>query len=191
MATTTGWLSMRGMTTFAGGAIAAIVASRILPPLVAQATGTARAAAGRNPFDALAQDHREILSLLEQMEQTGTAAVFNRTQRLLRLKRRLTAHALAEEDVVYPLLRDRAHAVEDTKTLYAEHAEMKIHLHALEAMPKDDPQWLDRVRALRASVEAHARHEEEVDFPKLRTLLDERATARLSGSVQREKAMLL
>jgi hemerythrin superfamily protein len=182
---------MQGMVTFAVGAAAGLIAARMLPPLVAQATGAMRVAAGGDPFDALAQDHREILSLLDRMERSPDDAVVTRTQLLLRLKRRLSAHALAEEDVVYPMLHDRAHETEDARHLYGEHAEMKMHLFALEQMPKDDPRWPDRARRLKALIAGHVRQEEEVDFPKLRRLLDQRATARLSGNVQREKALLL
>jgi hemerythrin superfamily protein len=186
-----GWLSTGNMAAFAGGAVAAVVASRMLPPLMAQAVGSARAAAGRDPFDALIKDHRHFVELLSEMERSPNDAVFQRTQLLLRLKRRLTAHALAEEDVIYPMLHDRANAVEDARHLYEEHAEMKIHLHALEQMPKGDPRWLDRVGALKALIQTHARQEEEIDFPKLRQLLSDRQTTRLSGSLQREKAFVL
>lgn len=182
---------MRDLATFAAGAVAGLIAGRILPPLLAQATGTVRVAAGGDPFDALARDHRTILSLLDEMSRTTDDAVLTRTQLLLRLKRRLAAHALAEEDVVYPMLHDRAQETEDARHLYGEHAEMKMHLFALEQMPKDDPRWLDRARRLKALIAGHVRREEEVDFPKLRRLLDQRATAHLSGNVQREKALLL
>ncbi|HYH18430.1 MAG TPA: hemerythrin domain-containing protein [Azospirillum sp.] len=184
-------ISANGLMAFAGGVLVALIASRIMPPLVAQAAGTMRAQAGRDPFDALAHDHRIILSLLDEMEHSPEHATVRRTQLLLRLKRRLAAHALAEEDVVYPLLHDQAHAVEDTRHLYAEHADMKMHLFALERMPKDDPRWHGRVGELRALIAGHVRQEEEVDFPKLRERLDQRATVRLSGSVEREKALVL
>jgi hemerythrin superfamily protein len=184
-------ISTNGLMAFAGGVLVALIASRLMPPVVAQAAGTMRAQAGRDPFDALAHDHRIILSLLDDMEHSPDHATVRRTQLLLRLKRRLAAHALAEEDVVYPLLHDRAHEEEDTRRLYAEHADMKMHLFALEQMPKDDPGWRARAGALRALIAEHARQEEEVDFPKLRDRLDDRATVRLSGSVQREKALVL
>ena len=182
---------MRGLAAFTTGALAAVIASRVLPPLLAQAAGSAQAAAGRDPFDALADDHRIILSLLDRMESSPDNAVFDRTQLLLRLKRRLSAHALAEEDVVYPLLHGRAHEVDDTMHLYSEHAEMKMHLFTLEQMPKSDPRW-----------RGHGHRTEEPDrrtrqaggrsrFPKLRAVLDQKETAMMSGGMQREKALLL
>jgi hemerythrin superfamily protein len=183
--------NMRGVAAFAGGAAAAFVASRMLPPFLAQAAGTARAAAGRDPFDMLAHDHRIILGLLEDMERSPDNATFTRMQKLLQLKRRLSAHALAEEDVIYPLLHDAAGAVTDVRHLYSEHAEMKIHLHALEQMPKNDPDWARRAGELRALILSHVRQEEEIDFPKLRAALSERETRRMTGNMQREKALLL
>ncbi|WP_448190220.1 hemerythrin domain-containing protein [Azospirillum sp. sgz301742] len=191
MATDTGWFSGRSLAAFAGGAVVALIASRVLPPILAQAAGSAQAAAGRDPFDALAEDHRAILSLLDALERSPDNAPFNRTQLLLRLKRRLAAHALAEEDVVYPLLFDRARATEDTRHLYDEHADMKVRLFALEQTPKDDQRWNGLVRELKTLIEGHIRQEEEVDFPKLRERLDKKDTVLVSGTIQREKALIL
>lgn len=191
MARHSGWISARGLAAFAGGAAAAVLVSRVLPPLLAQATGAARASAGRDPFAGLEHDHRVILSLLTEMVESPPDAVVRRTQLLLRLKRRLAAHALAEEDVVYPLLHDDAHAEDDAHQLYGEHAEMKMRLAALERMAKDDPDWTGIARGLKDLIASHARQEEEVDFPRVRAVLDGRGNARLSGAVSREKALIL
>ena len=191
MSRDSGLITMRGLAAFTTGALAAVIASRVLPPIVAQAAGAAQAAAGRDPFDGLAEDHRIILSLLDRMTSSPDNAVFDRTQLLLRLKRRLSAHAVAEEDVVYPLLHDRAHEVDDTMHLYSEHAEMKMHLFTLEQMPKSDPRWRGIATELKELIAGHVKQEEEVDFPKLRAVLDEKETAMMSGGVQREKALLL
>jgi hemerythrin superfamily protein len=169
----------------------ALVASRFLPPLLAQVAGSARVQSGADPFAALVEDHKKFVSLLEQMQQTSHNSVFQRTQLLLRLKRRLAAHALAEEDIVYPLLHDKVHAADAARKLYGEHAEIKIHMHALEEMPKNDPAWTNRVGALKALISAHARQEEEVEFPRLREALDARGIAMLGGGVSREKAMIV
>ncbi|QCG93892.1 hemerythrin domain-containing protein [Azospirillum sp. TSA2s] len=187
----TGWLSARGLAMMAGGAALALVASRLLPPVVAQLAGTARHAAGRDGIDALVDDHRHIQSLLVEMVQTPMDAPGRRTQLLLRLKRRLAAHAMAEEDVVYPLLHDQARKEEDAKHLYGEHAEMKMHLFDLEQTPKDDPRWLAVALDLKRIVDGHIRQEEEIDFPALRNSLDDGQTAIMSGGVAREKALIL
>lgn len=191
MGTESGWLSGRGLAAFAGGAVVALIASRVLPPLLAQAAGSARVAAGRDPFDTLIQDHRVILSLLGEMEVSPEHATVRRTQLLLRLKRKLAAHAMAEEDVVYPMLHDRAQEVEDTRRLYAEHADMKMMLFQLETMPKDGPDWRATVARLRTLIADHIHQEEDIDFPRLRDRLEGRETALLSGGISREKALIL
>ena len=184
-------VSMRGMAAFAGGAAAAVLFSRVLPPVMAKVAGMARAAVGRDPFDALVQDHRAILSLLNSLERTSRQARMHRLQLLLLLKRRLSAHALAEEDVIYPMLHELANEVNETRQLYSEHAEMKIHLHMLEQMPKDHPGWIGHVRELRNLIQDHIEKEEESDFPKLRQVLNSRSMMQLYGNMQREKALLL
>lgn len=183
--------STRGhsVTAFAAGALAGIVASRALPPLLAQAGGLARGVAGRDPFEALTRDHRLIADLLDGLEQTPPDAVFERTQKLFRLKRRLAAHAMAEEDVLYPMLIEQISV--DARHLYSEHADMKIHLYTLENMPKDDPEWMHHLRALKSLIEGHVMQEEEVAFPKLQARINDSMQTTLLGKLQRERAMLL
>jgi hemerythrin superfamily protein len=171
--------------------MAGALGSRLLPPVIAKVAGSVRTGADSDPFSVLTADHRIFESLLTEMEKTANDEYLHRTQLFLRLKRRLAAHAMAEEDVVYPLLHDKAKAAEDAKGLYAEHADVKIHLHALETLPKNDSEWVQRASALKALIVSHARHEEEVDFPKLRQILSQSEMIRLSGNVQREKAMVL
>lgn len=174
----------------AAGAALALVGSRLLPPLAGQAMDTARAALGRDPFDALARDHRRALALFDTIAATAPSATLRRSAMLLQLKRMLSAHALAEEDVVYPILSDMGHGDEAARQLYREHAEMKVRLHELERMAKDDPAWVDRLCALRHLIERHGHEEETQHFPALKRHLDRQGIARLSAEVQREKALL-
>jgi hemerythrin superfamily protein len=183
--------SGRDLAMMAIGAAAALMAARVLPPLVTQAVGTARGAAGGDPFARLTADHDHFLDLLDAMEETGDDQTFRRTQLLLRLKRGLTAHALAEEDVAYPALEHEVGDIEASRHLYAEHAQMKNWLYELEMIPKDHPAWRDRVRALRRIIASHAREEEEEEFPRLRAALDRRKAMTLSGAMSRERALVL
>ena len=80
---------------------------------------------------------------------------------------------------------------EQATRLYRDHAEVKVKLFELEHKQKDDPTWIEDVRALRAMLEEHIRQEEQVEFPKLLNALDETRAAALLGEVHREKAMLM
>ena len=185
------WLTSGHLFAFGAGALLALMASRMAPPVAGQAIGSIRAMAGTDPFDALAQDHRNVLALFDRIEATDSSATTRRTAMLFQLKRMLTAHALAEEDIVYPMLREDAHRPEEASRLYREHADMKVRLFELEHKSKGDPSWIDDLRALRRIVAEHAREEEETEFPKLRAALDSGQAAHLLGAVHREKSMLL
>ncbi len=173
------------MAAFAGGTVAALLASRLLPPLVAQGVGPLRDSG--DPFESLIRDHRHFEELLHEMTRTDIGAL-RRGMLLQRLKRGLTKHALAEEDVVYPLLHEHRH---EPDGLYADHAEIKMHLHALEQIPKDDPRWTARVRQLQSVITEHARLEEQVEFPRLRAAMDDEESSLAARHVHRERAMVL
>lgn len=181
----------RSLTAFAAGAALSAFAGRIMPPLAGRAIGRARVASGGDPFDALARDHRRVLGMIDMLLQSDDSSRLRRTTGLMQVKRSLTAHALAEEDAVYPLLREEVGAVEAADRLYHEHAELKIHLFRLEHMPKDDMAWREELQDLRELIARHAADEENEQFPRLRKALSREATARLSGDIEREKQMVL
>jgi hemerythrin superfamily protein len=173
-----------------GGMALGMLISRMIP-VFASARGSMRARSGADPFERLIEDHRRILETLDQMERHGSASLARRAPLFLTLKRTLAKHALAEEDVIYPMLHDEARETEKTKHLYDEHADIKIHLFELEKMLKSGEDWTHRVRALRQLIAEHAREEEEIEFPKVRALLDEKRRRSVSGLVRREEAMIL
>lgn len=108
------------LITFAGGASLGFIASRILPPLVSQTVASWNTARGHDPFQYLAEDHDRFRRLLAEMEESRGKGTFHRTQLLARLKRGLAAHAMAEEDVIYPLIHDEVGAEVAAERLYSE-----------------------------------------------------------------------
>ena len=190
---TSGWKPESTLLAFGAGALLALAASRLAPPAAARAIGATRAYAGADPFDLLARDHRLVLGLLTLIERTDDSARVRRAALLFQVKRMLTAHALAEEDVVYPMLYDEAERKQMANRLYREHATLKIRLYELEHMDKGDPAWIEKLRELRKLIEDHARDEEENEFPALRAAIgeDRERMARVFGDVQREKSLAL
>lgn len=169
-----------------------LVGGRLIAPLIASASGNMRTRMGADPFDRLIEDHRQIVSVLHEMENAGPeSSRGHKGKLLLRVKRMLGKHAMAEEDVVYPLLHDRAHAESETRQLYDEHADIKIHLYELEQMVLNNEDWRPRVMSLRRLIEMHARQEEEQEFPRLRHILQDREQATLAGQIRREEALVL
>jgi hemerythrin-like domain-containing protein len=181
--------SARSAASFATGAMLALVGSRLLPPLIAQARGAVRGSGGGDPLASLLEDHDAIMSHLDALVDSANAESFRRGQRLLRLKRRLGAHAMAEENILYPALRGGAGS-EDALQLFSEHAEMKTLLYQLEQTPKSEEQWHSYATDLRTLVAKHIRQEEDIDFPKLRQSMDSAGLIELSAKIEREKALL-
>jgi len=181
----------RDLVVAAGGMALGVLASRLLPPLIASANGTIAAKRGDDPFERLIQDHRAIISTLQQMEAAPREAWARRGTLFLKLKRTLAKHAMAEEDVVYPALHDDAMDTHGSKHLYQEHADMKIHLFELERMLKNKSDWTQTVRELRTLIQKHIHDEENVEFPKVRRALSEQQRSDIAGQIRREEALVL
>ncbi|MBV9081331.1 MAG: hemerythrin domain-containing protein, partial [Acidobacteriaceae bacterium] len=134
----------------------------------------------------------DLLSLLSKMEQTPQDSPMKRTALFLRFERTIAKHAMAEEDIVYPWLKDEADRAQAIQKLYEEHARMKVLLFELERSLKEDQAWLARVRDLRNEIEPHARQEEEVEFPQLRALMMSRnGTAQLARKIHQEQGLIV
>ena len=173
------------------GAAGGMLLGRFLPVLLANANGLAQGAAGRDPFAGLIKEHRTLLSLLDKMEQVPATDWVKRKVLFFTFKRTIGKHAMAEEDIIYPLLKTEAERHEATQKLYREHASMKIHLFELEAAIHDEQAWREGVRALRSEIEPHAREEEESEFPRLRDLLDQTKSAQLGRKIHQEEALIV
>ena len=147
------------------------------------------ATGGGDWLDVLKLEHRAVNTLFEQLLETDETQTKKRTALLLGIKQGLTKHALQEEDVVYPALRE-AGIETDTKELYAEHADIKTYLHELEQRPKDDPQWIERVRAFHSLIQHHVREEEEEIYPRFKGQLSLEADKKLTKRMHLEGLLL-
>ena len=173
------------------GAAGGMLLGRFLPVVLANASGLVQGVAGRDPFAGLVKEHRTLLSLLDKMEPVPATDWAKRKVLFFAFKRTIGKHAMAEEDIIYPLLKTEAERHEATQKLYREHASMKIHLFELEAAIHGEEAWREGVRALRTEIEPHAREEEEIEFPRLRELLDQTKRAELGRKIHQEEALIV
>jgi hemerythrin superfamily protein len=174
----------------AGGLAAGIVGGRLLPALLMPLFASNRVRAGGDPFALLIADHRRILSLLDEMANTGTESNARRARLFLMLKRKLAKHAMAEEDVVYPIVRHSAEG-DERKHLYDEHADMKILLYQIEDQLKAGEDWSGSILPLRELIRRHANEEENTIFPELRSRLEQAELPKISGQISREEALIV
>lgn len=135
--------------------------------------------------DALKAEHKMTLALFDQLEATGDDAPGTRAGLVMKLKYALGKHALEEENVVYPAMRE-ANEAHDADELNAEHGYVKTYLYELENMAKDSPDFLARVRDFRTLLEGHIRNEEDNVFPRLRAAMSPEQNRRITLAMNRE-----
>jgi hemerythrin superfamily protein len=135
--------------------------------------------------DTLAAEHQAVLALFDKLEATGDEQSWIRAHLLTRIRNALGKHAIEEENVIYPALRE-ANVAHDADALNAEHGYIKTYLFELDNMPKAGPAWLQRVRDFRAMLEEHMRMEEDEVFPAFRASLSDEQNARLVAAMSRE-----
>jgi hemerythrin superfamily protein len=136
-------------------------------------------------FDALKTEHKLTLAIFDKIEATDDSQTMMRSHLLAKLKYALTKHALEEENVIYPALR-QANESDDADELTSEHGYVKTYLYELETLPNDSAQWLARVRDFRAMIEEHMREEENDIFPALRGKLSQEQNAKLTTMMNKE-----
>lgn len=140
-------------------------------------------------LEQLKAEHRKVERLFKAILATSDHQVAKRTRLLEQLDLALTRHALEEENVIYPALRDSDHGANSTH-LAAEHFDMKTYLHELNTCPKGDPKWIKKVRAFQALVREHVREEEEVILPTFQGSLSPQQNAQLTRGIHREGVKL-
>jgi hemerythrin superfamily protein len=141
--------------------------------------------AGGSWDEALIAEHRLTLLTFDKIEATDDSQTTLRSQLLAKLKYQLTKHALEEENVIYPALR-QANSAHDADALESEHGYVKTYLYELETMPNDSPEWLARVRDFRAMIQEHMRMEEDEVFPALRAIMSDEQSSRLTAMMNKE-----
>ena len=133
----------------------------------------------------LEAEHALVRGLFDKLETTEDGQTWVRAHTLTKIKNALGKHALQEENVLYPALRE-ANQTHDADALNGEHGYIKTYLYELDTMPKEGPAWLDKAREFRAMLDEHMRMEEEQVFPAFRAALTEEQSARLTTAMQRE-----
>lgn len=185
-----------GQSAFRWGSTGAIAGAALGGAALAVAANIGRKflsqtfVSGRGDWaESLADEHAKLLTVFDRMLETDDTQTTQRKMLLMKLGYALDKHAYAEEHVVYPALRE-ANETADAEELEIEHGQVKEFLYRLNHMATDDPAWIDTVREFRASVEAHARMEEDQVFPRLRGEIDDELDARITKEVKKAEFMM-
>lgn len=136
-------------------------------------------------MDALVIEHQAVAKLFDALEATDDKMIGRRNMLLMQLKHALMKHAIEEENVIYPALREAGQR-EAADALNKDHGYVKQYLYELETMPSASPEWIAKVRDFRADVEEHVQEEETHLFPMLRATLTEEKNKALTLAMNKE-----
>ena len=179
------WGSPGAMAGIALGGAALAVAANIGRKFLSQAFVSGHG----NWVESLTEEHEAVLAIFDKMLATDETQTMQRKLLLMKLGYALDKHSYAEEHVVYPALRE-ANETSDAEGLENEHGQVKEFLYRLNHFAADDPAWIETVREFRATVEAHAKMEEEQIFPRLRSEIDDELDARITKEVKKAEFMM-
>lgn len=180
-------LSRRQLGKLAGiGTVGVMVAPGLMGAGAAHAQQTPAASPQGDAFEILIQDHKKIDGLIQKMLGTPATDTQTRTSLLTQLQQTLTAHGVAEENVVYPAVRQQSLTGIDALQSVKEHADIKSYLYILETTPKNEQAWTDQLRELQEEIKDHVQNEEGDVFPSLRSKLSAEQLSKMTQMVVRE-----
>ena len=140
----------------------------------------------------LKKDHDEVKDLLSGLVDGGQGR--SRATLLERLKKNLTAHSRAEEQVVYDaLIRQRAD--KDVHVLgeegYVEHGAVDDLLTRISRLEAGTDLWLAHAKAIREMLEHHISEEQNEIFAELGNLFSSEELVAMGDQFLRRKARVL
>lgn len=146
------------------------------------------AARGGDWLAMIQKHHAMIAASFDKLLASDRSTYLAREKLVRAIGYQLTAHSVAEENIVYPVLAMTGMTAESDK-LYLDQAHAKVMNAQLElqARMQDRGDWRTPATALRDAVLKHARDDEEGKlYPALRAKLDAEKNALVTAGYQRE-----
>lgn len=120
----------------------------------------------------LTKDHRDVKKLFTTYQELADneASADERMAIAQEICEALTLHAIVEEEIFYPALREAAEDFEDElNEAEVEHSTVKELVEQIKAMDPDEDLYNAKVKVLGEYVDHHATEEEAEMFPKAKT----------------------
>jgi len=140
-----------------------------------------------NIQDVIRLDHNKVNVLFTELAQSNDPQKIQ--EYFGQIYKDLTAHAEAEEEVVYPRIRS-FYGQSDTQELYDEQADMKRRLEQIKAINPSAPEFKQRVKDLADIVMDHVRQEESTMFAAIRNNLSSEQTEQLATEFKAAKSKI-
>jgi hemerythrin superfamily protein len=138
-----------------------------------------------NIQDVIRMDHTKVNTLFVELNGTDDAQKIQ--EYFGQIYKDLTAHAEAEEEVVYPAIRSY---YADTQELYDEQSEMKKMLEEIKAMSPSSSEFKAKANQLKNLVMDHVRQEENDVFAKIRDNFSDQQSEQLATQFKSAKSKI-
>nr|WP_305891166.1 PRC-barrel domain-containing protein [Methanolobus chelungpuianus] len=110
-------------------------------------------------YSILSSEHDRVLGLFDEAINSGSKDTF------MQIRSELYSHMSGEEEVLYPMLRDRNVTHDIAMEGYQEHHIAKLLLSELEVMDERSDMWIPKLKVLQENVRHHVEEEEMHMFP--------------------------
>jgi hypothetical protein len=164
------------------------VVAAVTPPESAQARAEARAQAraAAQPGDwltLLLDHHLQIEQAFADVASASGAGPRRMAQKKLALI--LTAHSIAEENVIYPAMADAGETGHAEKA-YFEQSNAKMQMALLDDLDPESPDYMDKLEHIRGAVAHHVYEEEGTWFGELQRSVDSTRSGKLAARYTEE-----
>lgn len=136
--------------------------------------------------DILTQDHREALSLIEQLEGVRNDETGNR-ETFAELDKALLLHMREEEEIFYPALAVHEEFSDLMDENVNEHEMVKQNLTQMRELSVADEDFQSLLTETKAALEAHMETEEDDIFPRSIELLGSERINQLGNEIDQLK----
>ena len=140
-----------------------------------------------NIQDVIRLDHGKVNTLFTELLQSNDPQKIR--EYFGQIYKDLTAHAEAEEEVVYPRVRP-FYGQENTQELFEEQAHVKQALEEIKALSPSSPQFKDKAKELLAQLGDHIRQEETTMFAAIRNNLTTEQSEQLATEFKAAKTRI-
>ena len=114
----------------------------------------------------LKQDHANVKAMFKEYEELGDRAFASKKKLADKICLELTKHAMAEEEIFYPAVREATKEAEDlVDEATVEHASAKALISQLGQMDPHDELYDAKVKVLGEYINHHVKEEEGEMFP--------------------------
>ncbi len=136
----------------------------------------------------LRNDHRVVERLFKEFEKAGPKAFKTRRQVADRIVKELSVHAVIEEQVFYPAVREAVpDADDDVLEGLEEHHIVKWTLSELDGLDAEHERFVPKMTVLIESVRHHVEEEEGELFPTVREVMTRKQLAELGDTLTQAK----